>query len=150
MGWIADLLKEIPSAARYKAELVELASEHSTLQTENQTLKAENLDLRSHLEAAQKEIERLRAPQDKGRCSEAENNKILLLLTGGRKINARQIASSLNASVDRTEACLSDLHEAGLLHVDQFASYAGNPANPALWHLTTEGQKYLVRNELIQ
>ena len=41
MGWLADLLKEIPSAARYKAELEQLASEHSALKAENKNLRAE-------------------------------------------------------------------------------------------------------------
>lgn len=39
MGWLADLLKEIPSAARYKAELEELAAEHAALKKENAELK---------------------------------------------------------------------------------------------------------------
>jgi len=40
MGWLADLLKEIPSAARYKAELEQLTSEHAALKEENTKLKA--------------------------------------------------------------------------------------------------------------
>ena len=32
MGWIADLLKEIPSAARYKAELETMEKENGLLQ----------------------------------------------------------------------------------------------------------------------
>jgi DNA-binding MarR family transcriptional regulator len=40
MGWITDLLKEIPSAARYKAELEKLEAEHSILKSENTVLQS--------------------------------------------------------------------------------------------------------------
>jgi|GEM_PF-1736512 len=49
MGWIADLLKGIPSAARYKAELEEM-------EKENTSRKAENLRLKADLEALRKEL----------------------------------------------------------------------------------------------
>lgn len=40
MGWIADLLKEVPSAARYKAELDKLASDCDAVKSENAALKS--------------------------------------------------------------------------------------------------------------
>ena len=58
MGWLADLLKEIPSAARYKSELEELASEHDALKSENGSLKTQNSDLRAQLEAAQRQMQK--------------------------------------------------------------------------------------------
>jgi hypothetical protein len=44
MGWIADLLKEIPSAARYKVEL-------DGMEKENASLKAENVSLKLKIDA---------------------------------------------------------------------------------------------------
>jgi DNA-binding MarR family transcriptional regulator len=55
MGWIADLLKEIPSAARYKAEL-------EAMQTENAKLKEENARLNQAVEHYSKDIENLKKP----------------------------------------------------------------------------------------
>jgi DNA-binding MarR family transcriptional regulator len=52
MGWITDLLKEIPSAARYKSELEQLESEHGIL-------KSENTVLQSQLKAAEEKIRNL-------------------------------------------------------------------------------------------
>lgn len=46
MGWVADLLKEIPSAARYKSELEAMEKENITLKAEIAVLKAENENLR--------------------------------------------------------------------------------------------------------
>jgi hypothetical protein len=52
-GWLADLLKEIPSAARYMAELEELASSHEKLQAQDRIQKSE-------LEAKDVEIRNLK------------------------------------------------------------------------------------------
>lgn len=53
MAWLADLLKEIPSAARYKSELEAMARE-------NEQLKEENTLLNSQIKIHQSKIEELR------------------------------------------------------------------------------------------
>ena len=56
MGWIADLLKEIPSAARYKFELEQLASEHSVLKSENGVLQTKLLAAEEKIQRLEKKI----------------------------------------------------------------------------------------------
>ncbi len=56
MGWIADLLSEIPSAARYKIELEQLESDHATLKVENAALKEKVKTCEENLDRANKEI----------------------------------------------------------------------------------------------
>jgi hypothetical protein len=46
MGWITDLLKEIPSAARYKSELEQMESENERLRHQVKVLESENSKLK--------------------------------------------------------------------------------------------------------
>lgn len=73
MGWVADLLKEIPSAARYKSDLEKLASDHEVLKSENVALKDENTTLKSELHAAKEEIRNLEEQQVK--AASAKSNE---------------------------------------------------------------------------
>lgn len=50
MGWIADLLKEIPSAARYKSELEAMEKENAALKAKVSVLEAENVNLRQEIQ----------------------------------------------------------------------------------------------------
>lgn len=50
MGWIADLLKEIPSAARYKSELEAMERENAQLKQKVSVLESENKDLRQEIQ----------------------------------------------------------------------------------------------------
>ncbi|WP_295406363.1 hypothetical protein [uncultured Thiocystis sp.] len=48
MGLIADLLKEIPSTARYKAELEAMEKENVSLKAQIAVLRSENENLLSY------------------------------------------------------------------------------------------------------
>ena len=50
MGWIADLLKEIPSAARYKAELETMEKENILLKQQVRSLEFDNKNLRQEIQ----------------------------------------------------------------------------------------------------
>lgn len=50
MGWIADLLKEIPSAARYKAELEAMEKENVLLKQKVSSLESDNKNLRQEIQ----------------------------------------------------------------------------------------------------
>src|SRR5205823_4111138 len=58
MGWIADLLEQIPSAAAYKIQLEKLDSDYKILKAEHERLKSENAKLRAKLDAAERKIKR--------------------------------------------------------------------------------------------
>ena len=71
MGWIADLLKEIPSAARYKSEL-------EAMEKENASLKSEVTKLRQELQRRDDIVEKEKSHSDR---LEEVKEKILVALT---------------------------------------------------------------------
>src|SRR3972149_11892914 len=93
MGWLADLLKEIPSAARYKAELEQLASEHAALKQENAALK-------TALEQANAELAGLR-PGAGGNLGQEKEN-ILRLLAQKDRLPPQAIAAACGMGVELT------------------------------------------------
>ena len=64
MGWIADLLKEIPSAARYKAELEEMERENAELKQRVVSLESENKDLRQEIQRRDNVIQKEKSHDD--------------------------------------------------------------------------------------
>ena len=58
MGWIADLLQEIPSAAHYRIKLEQLASEHDALQSENAVLKSKLLAAEEKIGDLEKQLDK--------------------------------------------------------------------------------------------
>ena len=75
MGWIADLLKEIPSAARYKVELEAMAKENSSLKSQVSNLRQE---LKRRDDVAQTE-------KSHDHRLEEIREKMLVLLMGSNK-----------------------------------------------------------------
>ena len=71
MGWIADLLQEIPSAARYKAEL-------EAMEKENAVLKSQVSNLRQEI---QRRDDIIQKEKSHGTHLEEIKEKILLLLS---------------------------------------------------------------------
>ena len=99
MGWIADLLKEVPTAAKYKADL-------ETMERENAQLKAANAALRS-------EVERLRAT---GHSSSSVLNNlsqaaesVLVYVAEHEESSASQIAYATGLGKNEVEMHLEDL-----------------------------------------
>jgi predicted nuclease with TOPRIM domain len=62
MGFITDILKEVPLSAVLRERLTEAETKMAALQTERDTLKTENQNLRADLKKAHEEIERLKKP----------------------------------------------------------------------------------------
>jgi uncharacterized protein YgbK (DUF1537 family) len=120
MGWIADLLKEIPSAARYKAEL-------EAMEKENNSLRAEVEALRSELKSYK--------PAEGSLIPDVE--KILIVIGRHEYITAAQVAHSLSLSKGLVEMHLEDLMTAQ--HID--ASYAMGQETE--YYLKQSGRRYL-------
>ena len=127
MGWIADLLKEIPSAARYKAELEEM-------EKENASLKAANSALKSERDALRKEVEKHKPGG--GELSE-EAEKVLVFVAGHEYATASQIAQSLSMTKGRVDLHLDDLTTSQ--HIE--ASYA--VGQEPEYYLQQTGRRYL-------
>jgi hypothetical protein len=135
MGWIADLLKEVPSAARYKAELEELAAEHASLKQENATLK-------NALEKANAELATLRLGGDGNLGPEKE--KILRLLSERDRLPPQVIASACGMGVELTNFHLEELFESE--HVTNVLVMGEG----AYYSLDQKGRRYLVTRGLLK
>ena len=139
MGWLADLLKEIPSAARYKAELEQLASEHAALKSKNEVLT-------SQLEAAQREIKRLSPPSDNKRHSDRPQmeHRILVLLSTVDSMRDDELIRKLGIGQK-----LADHHVGELVRADMIDTEATYD-NHSHWELTNDGLAYLAERGLFK
>lgn len=135
MGWLADLLKEIPSAARYKAEFEQLAREHTALKAENATLKAA-------LEKADDELaaSRLGAGGDLG----PEKEKILRLLSERDRLAPQAIASACGMVLELANFHLEELFDSN--HVTNVLVMGEG----AYYSLDQNGRRYLVARGLLK
>ena len=127
MGWIADLLKEIPSAARYKAEL-------ETMEKENASLKSQVKDLQQEIQRRDDEVQKTQS----GQRLEEVREKILLLLAKSGDATVTEISQSMKIEVQLTNF---HLHE---LLTNEFVHRPGPYAMSERWSIGQEGRRYLV------
>jgi predicted HTH transcriptional regulator len=127
MGWIADLLKEIPSAARYKAELEEM-------EKENASLKAENATLKSQVETLRNELATLKTPSG-GLPLDAE--KILGFIAKNENTTAPHVARALGLNKGVVDMHLEDLMNSN--HIDASFVMGEEPE----YYLAQSGRRYL-------
>ena len=146
MGWIADLLKEIPSAARYKAELEQLEAEHSVSQKKIADLESEKGILQSELTAAQEKIRNLETQlsERRGQRLETLQEKILQLLASIAHVPTSSIAQELQTTETLVEFHLQEMRKAKLVDRQQ------SLVEPPKWRLIQEGRRYLVTHGLLQ
>jgi regulator of replication initiation timing len=141
MGLIADLLKEIPSAARYKAELEELAAEHDALKTQN-------AELRSQLAAAQRDCERIKEQFEKRATQNddlPENESAVLQLVAAQPgHNHHGIAQEMGVGEEVAMFYLEGLRRRGVVE------RRGRAEHRWEFHPTQEGRCYLANRGLLQ
>jgi len=133
MGWIADLLKEIPSAARYKAEL-------ETMKEENASLKLQVSDLRQEIQRRDDEVQK---EKSHGQRLEEVREKILLLLAKSGGSTVTEISKSINIEVQLAKFHLNELLATEFVHHP--APYAASER----WGIEQEGRRYLVSHGLL-
>jgi response regulator of citrate/malate metabolism len=143
MGWIADLLEQIPSAAAYKVQLEKLDSDY-------RIIKAENSDLRVKLANAQSEIDRLKKEaQEKvshGSNRSTEEDAILVFLAENSGASTEMIAAHFKRSEEATRFYLNDLTESEFI---TFTSQWGRGARIS-WYLEQNGRRYLMQRGLLK
>lgn len=133
MGWIADLLKEIPSAAKFKADLEEM-------EKENKKLKEENQDLRKKLDLAERELEKEKSLTNK---LDPLAEEVLRFLASVDEAQTSQIASRLNKSKVLIEMHLSNLDEMEYIGVRYVLG------EEPIYFLEQKGRRYLHANGFI-
>ena len=127
MGWITDLLKEIPSAARYKSELEAMEKENTTLKAQIDILKAENADLRQEIQRRDNIIQKEKTHD---LSSYEIEQKIIFYL----KNNPRSSVKQISASTGIAPKNVSDLLEQYAINGDANCSF-DSPNSDPLWTL---------------
>lgn len=142
MGWITDILKEIPLSAVLKEKLEMREAEYDKL-------KAERDDLRLQLEKAQAEIQCLKKDAERlkpgGDLDEAEVKILLLLASARHEIIAGDIAQATGISPTKTQYYVTKLEEAGF--VDGIHFYSGQASEYLIAH---KGREYLISRNLVE
>lgn len=141
MGWIADLLKEIPSAARYKAELEEMEGENTKLKQKVFSLESENNNLRQEIQRRDDVIQKEKSHNNL--LDEIKVNILLFLSKQRDKLTDEQVFRSLNMNPQVVKFHLQELEKSRMVCR---ALYVGSPCE---WYLAQEGRRYLIENKLI-
>jgi len=142
MGWVADLLKEIPSAARYKAELEEMKVENAKLKQKVLSLESEKENLRQEIQRRDEVVQKENS--HKNLLDKEKTDMLLFLHINAGDTHTFQITQSLNISEDIVKYHLQELRK------EQFI----NEGLPYLkgqqsWNITDKGKKYLIENKII-
>lgn len=133
MGFLTDLLKEVPLSAVLKEKIAAFEYENASLKTENAILKDDKRQLEREVMKLKEEIGRLTHTDD---LHETEQ-KILVIAKEGRELFAHSLAERLGLPEQRTEYFLLELVAKGYL--DESFGY---PINQ-------KGRKYLLNNGLL-
>lgn len=121
MGWIVDLLSEVPLSAVLREKVSQLESKYTALEAENKILKSENGDLRLKLDDARREIERLKKQAEENLVhgldrSEIET-RILTLIAAHSALESEQIRASLGQHPETTKFHLDELRKAHFIEI---------------------------------
>jgi hypothetical protein len=142
MGWVADLLKEIPSAAKYKAEMEAMEKENTALKAEKTASEAEIVVLRQELERKNDIVQEYFRQIQGARIDEVKEKILSAIAYDTRSTDGLLKAVGL-ASREALSYHLRDPRMAGLV-------YASWGAVGSIYSLTTEGQEYCVTNGLLK
>jgi hypothetical protein len=135
MGWIADLLKEIPSAARYKADLEQLSADHDALKKQNNAL-------RTALDEANAKLAAL-SPSGGGEL-DPQKVKILRLLAQHDRVDPKTIAGACGMGIELAKLHLEELFESD--HITNILVIGEG----AYYSLDQVGRRYLLQKGLLK
>lgn len=155
MGWITDLLQELPlsavqrerlSLAEQKYALLEtshadLKAKYAVLESEKSALNLDNVNLRQEI---QRRDDIIQKEKFHGEALDEVKEKILALLAVQDGIADQDVAHSLNINGQLATFHLQEL-EAN--HLARRTLQVGARFTP--WHITQEGRRYLVTHSLI-
>jgi predicted transcriptional regulator len=133
MGWITDLLKEIPLSAVLKDELGKLEAEHERTKRDLKEANDENLRLK----------ETLKKFESRDQLEDTEIKILVSLVHKGGRLTTELVAIHLQIDVTRAQYFLTSLTEA------EFISAAHSSVAATSYQLVHRGYEYLVRNNLV-
>ena len=161
MGWLADLLEQIPSAAYYKIQLEKFDSEYKILKAEHERVKSENSDLQAKLEDAHNEIDGLKKEAQKklahgsGRPAIPEiQTRMMTLLASQGEMSAKKLTAYTGQGEEAAKFHLGELLQANFVaqetrspHIDPVT---GQTVSETVWSLAHEGRRYLIQRGLLK
>ncbi|MFN7086305.1 MAG: hypothetical protein ACK4N4_06735 [Burkholderiales bacterium] len=137
MGWIADLLKEIPSAARYKSEL-------EAMEKQNVSLKSEVAELRQEIQRRDNVV---KEQESHGQRLEELREKILVLVAQNERLHDARVAALAGVTKQLATLHLHELRDAKFVRstfgLDEH-SYQVD-----VWFVEQPGRKYLANHGLL-
>lgn len=133
MGFLTDILKEIPVNAVLRGKLEDLEKKYEKLVAENVELKGENQELK-------RKVEELTG---RNKLCENEVNILKLLSSSGRELTAEIIAGRLGLNPTKAEYYLERMG-------DQYISPAYLVGAPAKYSLAQKGREFLIENSLLE
>ncbi len=134
MGFILDILKDIPVNAVLRDKLQQLEKKYEELEAENTQLKGENQRLKS-------KVKELTSSEE---LCEIEVKILKLLSSHGLELTAEMIASILGLNLTKTEYYLERMWK------QYVYSHDYSNERPSEYYLAQKGREYLVENDLIE
>ena len=144
MGWISDLLKEIPSAARYKSELEAIEKENAALKAKVGVLEAEAVNLRQEIQRRDDVIQKEKSHGDR---LEEKKEIMLALVAQTERLSSADIAEQIGASKQLATLHLHDLRDEKLVR-SNFGLDADS-YEVEIWFIEQRGRKYLSHHGLL-
>lgn len=131
MGWLADILQELPLSAALKSKLEEKEAQYEKLYRDHGNALRELNELQERLAKYEKQ-------QDGDGLSDEERSIITLLAKNGGYLRLQDIAAQLKIHATRAEHFLEELE------AKEFVHCAHSYLEPTSYGLASAGKKYAV------
>jgi predicted transcriptional regulator len=129
MGWLADILQELPVSAALKAKLEKKEAEYEALKRDHDKLAKENEDLKKKIAAGQQSSD----------LSNEETEILKVLAHASDDVRADQIARHFQMHQTKAEHFLNELQEKGLIDAHYYTDGRRE------YYLTRDGKKLAVK-----
>jgi predicted HTH transcriptional regulator len=139
MGWIIDLLKDVPLSAVIREKLLSAEQKIALLESENANLQSQVHELRQEI---QRRDDIIQKEKSHDALLEEIKDKILLFLHKHGDVSLDHLAQSLNIKND-----VATMHLKELFSKDMTTTVA--VGRSVKWHLQPKGTRYLVDHKLI-
>ena len=152
MGWITDLLQELPLSAVQRERLSLAEQKYALLETKQANLETENKTLRLNLEKAEVEVQNLKKLTEKshGERLEEVREKILLAVAQNEDSTDQYIAQITGVTALINTYHLEELKTLNMVTVSCItgSEWAGTSSSTN-WSASQSGLAYLVKHALI-
>lgn len=140
MGFITDILKDIPVNAVLREKLKDFEKKHEELEAEITKLKGENKKLVDENQQLKSELKEL---TNIGELGEDETKILRLLAMSERELTDEEIAGKLGFQLVKTKYYLERMWR------EYICSYDYVNGRPSEYYLIQKGREYLIKNNLI-